>query len=289
MSEPTPIDYERELRAAVDTANERLTVPAEWEGFPGIAFGGFLAGAVLVAAAGRTGQARPLSIFSRFHRPVSLGKALGLDVVHERRGRNVEILGARVSDDEDRVLASFSMAFGRDVEGPLAAQSLPPMPALVRPRPVWEHLVSNGEEPSPLMRRTGFRGESEDATLRRPDDWHIGVEWPASPCENPAVQAAVALMAIDSFVGPATMHANGRDLDGEWPVMMPSLDLNGWFYEPEKGSAAGDWLSVRTSVPVSAAGYAVGRTQVWAGEVLVAEGMSQVALLPVPSREAVVE
>jgi len=39
---------------------------------------------------------------------------------------------------------------------------------------------------------------------------------------------------------------------------------------------------VRTSVPVSQAGYAVGRSQVWGGTKLIAEGMSQVALVPVP-------
>ncbi len=91
-------------------------------------------------------------------------------------------------------------------------------------------------------------------------------------------------MAIDAFVGPAAMRANEWDLDGEWPVMMPSLDLNCWFYAPEEQGGC-DWLTVRTSVPVSRAGYAVGRTQVWAGDCLTAEGMSQVALVPVPPAE----
>ena len=39
-------------------------------------------------------------------------------------------------------------------------------------------------------------------------------------------------------------------------------------------------------MPVSRAGYAVGRTQVWAGSSLLAEGMSQVALVPVPPHAA---
>ena len=134
-----------------------------------------------------------------------------------------------------------------------------------------------------MMRRVGFRGETEGATYDRGDDWHLGAEWPATACEDPAVQAAVAIMAIDSFVAPATMRANQIDLDGEWPVIMPSLDLTSWFYAPEAGSQAGKWLSTRTSVPVTGAGYAVGRTQVWANDVLVAEGMSRVALLPAPA------
>ena len=65
---------------------------------------------------------------------------------------------------------------------------------------------------------------------------------------------------------------------------MPSLDLNCWFYAPEEQGGC-EWLTVRTSVPVSRAGYAVGRTQVWAGDRLTAEGMSQVALVAVPPGE----
>ncbi|NQZ97965.1 MAG: hypothetical protein HRU01_15760 [Myxococcales bacterium] len=61
---------------------------------------------------------------------------------------------------------------------------------------------------------------------------------------------------------------------------MPSLDLNCWFYAPEAQGYC-DWLMVRTSVPVGRAGYAVGRTHVWAGDRLAAEGISQVALVPV--------
>ena len=62
-------------------------------------------------------------------------------------------------------------------------------------------------------------------------------------------------------------------MDDDWPVRCPSLDLTGWFYAPEAGRETDGWLATRTSVPVSRAGYAVGRTQVWARDVLVAEGM----------------
>lgn len=95
----------------------------------------------------------------------------------------------------------------------------------------------------------------------------------------------MTLLPIDSFVSPATIRANGIDIDAPWPVVMPSLDLTGWFYAPEAAPADADeespagWLSTRTSVPVTHASYAVGRTQVWTGDRLVAEGMSQVILI----------
>ena len=175
---------------------------------------------------------------------------------------------------------------GVEVEG---LEGLHVVPAgrglLQQPRPVWEHLEAMGIEAGALMRRLGYRAETEKLPAEElAAGWHMRAEWPAAACEDPAVHAAVAAMAIDAFVGPATMRANERDLDGDWPVMMPSLDLNCWFYAPEAQRGC-DWLTVRTSVPVSRAGYAVGRTQVWAGDRLTAEGMSQVALVAVPPGE----
>ncbi len=278
-----PLDFEAELRGAVNADNGSLTVPEAWEGFPGRAFGGFLAGAVLVAASARTEHPRPLSLFSRYYRPSPVGRAVRIELAAERRGNNLDTFAARLFDG-DRLLSTFSVAFGRDGEAPLSSQALVPPPPLVRPQPVWQYCEEIGVKPERLMRRVGYRAETEAVP---PEEaaagWNLRSEWPATTCDDPAVRAAVAVMAIDVFVGPATMRANGWDLDREWPLMTPSLDLNCWFYAPE-AQHDGDWLTVRTSVPVTQAGYAVGRTQVWAGDRLIAEGMSQVALvLPSPA------
>lgn len=277
------LDYARELRGAFDRERGCLTVPADWEGYPGAAFGGFVAAAVLTAAADRTAQPRPLSLFARYYRPVPLEWAVALTLAPERTGRSVETLTAKLMD-ADRLLASFSLAFGRDGEAPLDSQAAAPMGPLVRPRPVWQLLEESGLEVPRLMRRVGFRGEPDGIPARETSgDWHLRAEWPAPTGRDAAVQAAVAVMAIDCFVAPATMRANQVPSGGDWPVMMPSLDLTSWFYAPEATCDAGEWLCTRTSVPASAAGYAVGRTQVWARDRLVAEGMSQVALVPVAS------
>ena len=82
------LDYERELCGAVD--GDALRVPVEWEGFPGQAFGGFIAAAALVAAAKHTDHPRPLSAFTRFFRPVPLESPVQLDVSAERRGRSAK-------------------------------------------------------------------------------------------------------------------------------------------------------------------------------------------------------
>ncbi|MGE4650029.1 MAG: acyl-CoA thioesterase domain-containing protein [Myxococcota bacterium] len=284
-SEWEPLDYEAELRGAVDAASGSLTVPEVWEGFPGRAFGGFLAAAVLVAASEQSEKARPLSLSSRYYRPAPVGQALTLALAEERRGRSVDTLTARLSDG-DSLLSTFSLAFGREGDAPFNAQAVPAVAPLVLHRPVWQHLAEIGIEAGALTRRLGYRAETGELPAEElAAGWHARSQWPAAACDDPAVHAAVAAMAIDAFVGPATMRANERDLDGEWPVTMPSLDLNYWFYAPEEQGGC-EWLTVRTSVPVSRAGYAVGRTQVWAGDHLTAEGMSQVALMPVPPSDA---
>ena len=75
------IDYEEDFREALEGGG--LTVPARWEGFPGQAFGGFIAGAILVAVSAETEQPRPLSLFARYHRPVPVGEPVALDIVPE--------------------------------------------------------------------------------------------------------------------------------------------------------------------------------------------------------------
>jgi len=278
------IDYEDDFREALEGG--ALTVPARWEGFPGQAFGGFIAGAVLMAVSAETEQPRPLSLFARYHRPVPIEERVALSIHADRRGRSIDTFSARLHV-ADRDLASFSIAFGHDGGAPLESQATPAAPRLREPRALADHLLEIGMEPAPIMRRTRFRGEPDDF-VEADGTWHLRAQWPAPTCEDLAVRAAVALMPIDNFVGPATIRANGVNINQMWPVAMPSVDCTAWFYAPEAPPADVDaecsagWLTSQTSVPVSHAGYAVGRTQVWSGERLTAEGISQVLLLPPP-------
>jgi hypothetical protein len=282
-----PIDYEDEIRRAVD--GDWLTVAHEWEGFPGQAFGGFAAAAVLAASAAQTEKPRPLSFSARFQRPIPVGRPVRLALHAERRGRSIDTLAATLLDG-DRELARFNASFGREGDAPLQSQAVSSMTPIRQPTAVWRFLEEAGIEPPPLMRRVGYRGEPLEAGLPDVDgpDWHLRNQWPATASEVLAIRSATALMPIDVFVAPAAIHANRVDINEPWPVVMPSLDLAAWFYAPEAPHVDADqespagWLSSRTSVPVTNAAYAVGRTQVWSGERLVAEGMSQVALMPAP-------
>ncbi len=254
------------------------------------AFGAFVGAAVLAVAASETEQPRPLSFFARFHRPVPIGKAVKLAVHAERRGRSVDVLEVTLLDD-DRRLAHFTVAFGRDGESPLRSQAVLPMAPLREPTPVWRYTEEIGLDPPLIMRRVGYRMVVPGSGFPEVEggDWHLHGQWPAASSDDLAIRAGMALMPIDAFLAPAAIRANGVALDQPWPVMMPSLDLTAWFYSPESPSTGADaespagWLCARTSVPVTNAAYAVGRTQVWSGDRFVAEGMSQVVLVPSPS------
>lgn len=275
------IDYETDFHEALGAGS--LSVPNRWEGFPERAFGGFLTGAALVAAAGETEHPRPLSVAARYHRPVPVETPVALEVREGKRGRSLDTLDVKLRAGE-RDLASATVVFGREGDAPMAGQAVPPIRAMSEPRAVADLLEEQGLFVPPLMRRLRFRGEPGPPPID--DTWHLHAQWPGTACESLAVRAAVAAMPIDNFVGPAAIHANRLDINAPWPAAMISIDLAAWFYAPEAAPSGADaecaagWLTSRTSVPVCNAGYAVGRTQVWSGERLVAEGMSQVALLP---------
>lgn len=280
-------DFSAELRSSFDQSTKKLTIPKAWEGFPGTGFGGFVAASSLVAASTEAAHPRPLSFFTRFHRPVPSERPVDVEIEHEHTGRLVDALTVRLVAD-GKLLCSMSALFGVHGQAPLDKQAIRPMPPLRKPAPVHQFLEEAGIEPPPLMRRIGYRGESE-APPEGHDmgDWQMHVEWPDPDTDDLVIRAAYTLLAIDNGVGPTAMVANQFDLNEEWPVGMPSLDLTGWFYRPEArapATADGTWLRTRCSVPVSWSGFATGRSQVWAGDLLIAEGMSQVALLPPPPR-----
>jgi len=145
-----PLDFEKELRDAIDWTSGSLKVHEAWEGFPGRAFGGFLAGAVLVAAAGRTLHPRPLSLFSRFYRPTPVGRAVKVEIVTEQRAKHLDTFDIRLVDD-GRLLSTFSVAFGRDDGSQRSSQGLLPPPPLVQPRLVWQYCEEMGIKPERLV------------------------------------------------------------------------------------------------------------------------------------------
>jgi len=281
------MDYEREIRGALE--GDGLVVPDAWVGYASQEFGGFADAAILVAAASATEQPRPLSFFARFHQPIPTRKPLTVSLRVDRRGRTFDVVAATLLDD-DRQLAQFTVSFGRESESPLRSQAVVPMAPLGEAAPVWRMVEDAGLEPPLLMRRVGYRMATDD--VRSPaaagEDWHLRGQWPATVSRDLALRAGVALMPIDVFVAPAANRANGVDLRRPSPVVMPTLDLAAWFYAPESPTADADtespagWLRTRTSVPVSSAACAVGRTQLWSGDRFVAEGMSQVVLVPAP-------
>jgi acyl-CoA thioesterase len=280
----TLIDYEAELLNAIDLDQGRFLVPEEWMGMPTTAFGGFVVGGLFVAAAARASYRRPLSIHARFHRPVPVGRPIRLVVEHERQGRAVEAIRVALFD-EDRSLVSGTAALADECPEVLASQTATPMQGLEDPVPTWKLLEDAGIPVPNMMKRVGFRRPRAVTDASKRGEWHLHADWPATYSDKPSVRAAVAIMCLDAFVAPATMVANGVDAMGRWPAIAPSIDIAAWFHDlsampPPAPPDDSRWLRVRTTVPATGGGFAVGRTQVWSGERLAAEGLSQVRLIP---------
>lgn len=258
-----------------------LTVPPDWEGIPGRAFGGFSVAALVAAAGKRATLPHPLSVHARFHRPVPIEVPVRVVVGVEREGRTMATYSAELRGPDDRLLTAASVAFGLGAGMDLSSQPGEAMPELVDPVPIAEVIAAKGVTPPRVMQRVGFRGATGDMA---DPGFHLHGDWPATRSAQALDQALVATMCIDNFSAPATMRANGVTVDGPWPAMAPNVDLTAWFHPRAAASGEGPArLGVRTEVARTAGGFAVGRTQVWAGAELAAEGMSQVVLIPVPS------
>lgn len=260
-----------------------FTVPRDWEGIPGRAFGGFAAAGLVAAAGTRTSLPRPLGVHARFHRPVPIEVPLDLRVDVEREGRSVSAYRVELIAPDARLLCSASVSFGQGVGIEMQSQPGEPMPELVDPMPVAEVLAARGIPAPRVMERVAFRGSSAGVVET---GFHLNGDWPATRSPRPLDRAIDAVMCVDNFIAAATMRANGVDLEGPWPAMAPNLDVTAWFHPaagPDPEAHTVDRLRVRTEVARTAGGFAVGRTQVWAGHELTAEGMSQVILLPAPA------
>ncbi|MDD9945290.1 MAG: thioesterase family protein [Myxococcales bacterium] len=273
------MDYRSEVLGALDPAGTSLVVPEVWEGVPGTSFGGYAVAALFASARLRAEQPRPLSVHARFHRPVPVTRTVGVRVERERRGRMVEVFSSRLGDG-DRPLVSASVAFGAPSPVTDRSQPVEPMLPIDDPVPVFEVTEALGVRPANMMRHVGFRTSRRLLEGGASGDWHLLADWPSPTEDYEDGYAIAAIMCIDAFPPAASMFANGYTITDRWQVMPRSVDVTAWFYgSPATASRAGR-LDVRTSVASTGAGFAVGRTQVWAEQCLVAEGMSQVVLLP---------
>ena len=243
--------------------------------------GGYMAALALRAAATASRFRRPASFACHF---LSVGAfdAASVQVTPLRSARTAESLRATI-EQNGRVLLDaqvWTVADGSGLEHDFA-----PMPDVKLPSQLLPYEELEGSE-----RRATFK--FWDNLESRPIDWVPPAQWkPGAPqlrnwyrfrpdarFDEPALDAARALILIDTLSWPAACRAHG---ESENPWMAPSLDLVARFHRAPPYS---EWLLVEARADVATEGLIGFHNRVWdeAGRV-VASGGGQLLCRPRPA------
>ena len=242
--------------------------------------GGYMAALALRAAATASRYQRPASFGCHF---LSIGafEPANITVAPLRSARTAESLRATITQN-DRVLLDaqvWTVADGAGLEHDFA-----PMPDVALPSQL-----------DPFEKLEGFENRSTfpfwDNLEGRPTDWVPRAQWkpgapqlrcwyrfrPKSQFDEPSLDAARALILIDTLSWPAACRAHDEATN---PWMAPSLDLVARFHRAPPYS---EWLLVEACADVATEGLIGFHNRVWdeAGRV-VASGGGQLLCRPRP-------
>ena len=241
--------------------------------------GGYLASIALRAAGMASRFRRPASFACHF---LSVGafEPANVSVTPLRSARTAESLRATIEQGGRSLLESqvWTTADGAGLEHDFA-----PMPDVAPPAHLdsFENLIGDDDGP-----HFPFWENLEG----RPTDWVPRAEWrpgpprlccwyrfrPESRFDDPYLDAARALILVDTLSWPAACRAHPED--NGW--MAPSLDLHVRFHRPAHDS---EWLLVEARADVATAGLIGFHNRVWSEDGrLVASGGGQLLCRPRP-------
>lgn len=263
-------DFERDTRVVGSDGLYRIELSSDWDIWgPN---GGYLA-AVALRAIGEEAQIRRPATFSAHYLSVARFDAVDIEVATLRRGRRSESFRVSIRQEGKPILEGLAWtAAERDglvhdaakAPGVPAAQDLKSSDELVRddrPRfPFWDNLEQRPTKWDP-------RNPPEPT-----DPESIG--WyrfrPRATFDDPFVDAARALLLIDTMIWPAAWHHHVPD-----NYYAPSLDVVAWFH---RGAPGSEWLLCEARSPLAEAGLIAGTSRVWTTDgSLMASGGAQLA------------
>jgi acyl-CoA thioesterase-2 len=269
---------------AQDTALEgargryRVQLSRDWEIWgPN---GGYLAAIALRAAGAETALRRPAS-FACHYLSVATFDTADLHVVTLRASKRAAALRVSMTQKERAVLEALVWVIG-DVDG--LAHDVAPMPDVPLPGALrsFEELVPPAERTPtyPFWQNLETRPINWVRWNDRSPGPPVWREWlrfrPQATFDDPFLDAARALILIDTLLWPATSQAYGPDLS----YVAPNLDVSVQFHRTVPDS---DWLLCDAAAPVAADGLIGGCARVWSetGQ-LVASGSGQLLCRPAP-------
>jgi acyl-CoA thioesterase-2 len=267
---------------AQDTALEgargryRVQLSRDWEIWgPN---GGYLAAIALRAAGAETALRRPAS-FSCHYLSVATFETADLHVVTLRASKRAAALRVSMTQKERTILEALVWVIG-DVDG--LVHDFAPMPDVPLPGTLrsFEELVPPEERTPtyPFWQNLETRPINWVDWNERSPGAPVWREWlrfrPRATFDDPFLDAARALILIDTLLWPATCRAYAPDIS----YVAPNLDVSVQFHRAAPDS---EWLLCDAAAPVAADGLIGGCARVWSetGQ-LVASGGGQLLCRP---------
>lgn len=269
---------------AADTAVEerdehyRARLSRDWEIWgPN---GGYVAAVALRAAGAATLLRRPAS-FACHYLSVAEFDDVDLHVTPLRVGKRAASVRVSMTQKTRPILEAVVWVVG-EVEGlDHDVTRMPEVPGPAALRPIEELLAPEERKaPYPFWQNLEARPIDWVPWRDRKPGLPVWREWyrfrPRATFDDPFVDAARALILIDTMSWPATCRA----YDEQRRYIAPSLDVTVQFH---RAAPAVEWLLIDAIAPVAAHGLIGGQARVWSCEgQLLASGGGQLLCRPVP-------
>lgn len=263
-------DFERDTRVMGSDGRYQIDLSSDWDIWgPN---GGYLA-AVALRAVGAEAQIRRPATFSAHYLSVARFATVDLEVTALRRGRRSESFRVSMRQEGKPILEGLAWtAAERDGLEHDVAKAPDVRPA--------DELKSREDLTEDDRPRFAFWNNLEE----RPTKWDRrnppaptdpeSIGWyrfrPRATFDDPFVDAARALLLIDTMIWPAAWHHHVPE-----NYYAPSLDVVAWFHRAEPSS---EWLLCEARSPLAEAGLIAGTSRVWTTDGrLMASGGAQLA------------
>jgi acyl-CoA thioesterase II len=246
--------------------------------------GGYIAAIALRAAGEATPLARPASFAGHFLNVADFAD-VELTVVRLRASSRAASLRVTMIQESRPIFEAIVWVIGAEATG--LRHDVARMPAVPPPdrlQPIEELL-----RPEEQAGRFRFWRNLEQRPIdfipwaERRASTPAWREWyryrPRARFDDPFVDAARALLLIDTMIWPATCMAYDPQDRG---YIAPSLDVTAQFHRPATGS---EWLLCDAVAPVAADGLIGGQSRIWSVDgQLVASGSAHLLCRPLPQR-----
>jgi acyl-CoA thioesterase II len=273
-------DFAADTAVDGDEGRYRARLSRDWEIWgPN---GGYVAAIALRAAGRATSLPRPASFAGHFLSVAAFG-AVDLTVTPLRTSSRAASVRVTMTQGGRPILEAIVWVIAETAGLAHDVATMPAVPAPDRLRPI-EELVPPEARANRYRFWDNFEARPIDFVpwAERRAGEPLWREWyryrPRATFDDPFVDAARALLLIDTMVWPAACRAYDPD---QRAYIAPSLDVTAEFHRLDPAS---EWLLCDAAAPVAADGLIGGQSRIWSADGrLLASGSAHLLCRPAPS------